>query len=406
MFSQSLRPPRATGTTWSKVSWEGAKRSPQYWQRVVVAGVHVRPRERHVGEGAFHTDVTEQAKHRGELHPDRDAADLPVVDGDDLDLALEEEGDRFLPRHDPQGLVGGVEDERLVHRRDRKDCAVRVRRLSRTAASGAGPVTTRRGRSRDEPARNSRARSVMTRGVARRSAARSTRSAPTPRAAAPALMKSSAVLRLTPPVGTRLDLGQGRLQGLDVARARRATPAGKTFTRSAPARHAVTTSVGVRAPGSTATPRSRQAAIVSRLSAGLTTKRAPASMHARAVSGSRTVPAPTRASGARRVDLRDEAHGAGHGHRDLEDRQAAGLDGVDGAQGLVGRLGADDGDEAGGADALDDLFLSMSAAVSAGKRDFDRRACQGAGVRGARSEDEHRVAVRVEAVAAAATASA
>jgi hypothetical protein len=82
---------------------------------VVVAGVDVRAGERHVGEGAFHTDVTEEAKHRGEPHPDRDAPDLPVVDGDDLDLALEEEGDRFLPRYDPQWFVGGVQDERLVH---------------------------------------------------------------------------------------------------------------------------------------------------------------------------------------------------------------------------------------------------------------------------------------------------
>ena len=32
MFSQSLRPPRATGTTWSKVSCEGGSRLPQYWQ--------------------------------------------------------------------------------------------------------------------------------------------------------------------------------------------------------------------------------------------------------------------------------------------------------------------------------------------------------------------------------------
>ena len=46
---------------------------------VVVPGVDVGAGERHVGEGTFHTDVTEQAKHRRELHPDRDAADLPVV---------------------------------------------------------------------------------------------------------------------------------------------------------------------------------------------------------------------------------------------------------------------------------------------------------------------------------------
>jgi hypothetical protein len=77
---------------------------------VVVAGVHVRPRERHIREGSFHPDVTEQAKHRRELHPDRDAADLPLVDGNDLDLPLEEERHGLLPGHDPQGLVGCVKN--------------------------------------------------------------------------------------------------------------------------------------------------------------------------------------------------------------------------------------------------------------------------------------------------------
>ena len=33
MLSHPLWPPRATGITWSKVSCEGGKRSPQYWQR-------------------------------------------------------------------------------------------------------------------------------------------------------------------------------------------------------------------------------------------------------------------------------------------------------------------------------------------------------------------------------------
>ena len=101
MLSQPLWPPRATGITWSKVSCDGREAVAAVLAAVVVAGVDVGPGERHVGEGAFHTDVTEQAKHRGQLHPDRDAADLPVVDGDDLDLALEQEGDRFLPRDDP-----------------------------------------------------------------------------------------------------------------------------------------------------------------------------------------------------------------------------------------------------------------------------------------------------------------
>src|SRR5258708_6485295 len=91
---------------------------------VVVARVDVGAGEGNVRKGTFHPDVTEQTKHRRELHPDRDAADLPVVDGDDLHLALEEKGDGLLPGHDPQGLVGGVEDEGVFHEgRTAKNCA-------------------------------------------------------------------------------------------------------------------------------------------------------------------------------------------------------------------------------------------------------------------------------------------
>src|SRR5262245_47475171 len=85
--------------------------------RMVVPGVHVGPGEGYVREGTFHSDVTEQAQHRGELHPYRYAADLPVVDGDDFDLALEQERDGFLPGDDPQRLVGRIEDKCLLHSR-------------------------------------------------------------------------------------------------------------------------------------------------------------------------------------------------------------------------------------------------------------------------------------------------
>src|SRR5579862_5488235 len=87
---------------------------------MTVSGVDVGSRKRHIREGSFHADVTEQAKHRGKLHPNRNAANLPVVVGDYLDLALEEQGDGLLPRHDPQGLVARVEDECLVHEATRK----------------------------------------------------------------------------------------------------------------------------------------------------------------------------------------------------------------------------------------------------------------------------------------------
>ena len=36
-------------------------------------------------------------------------------DGDDLDLALAPERDRLLPVHDLERLVGGVQEERLLH---------------------------------------------------------------------------------------------------------------------------------------------------------------------------------------------------------------------------------------------------------------------------------------------------
>ena len=188
MLSQPLWPPRATGITWSKVSWEGAKRRPQYWQRMVVAGVDVGAGERHVGEGTFHPDVTEQAKHRRQLHPDRDAADLPIVDGDDLDLALEEEGHGLLPGNDPQRLVGRVEDEGLFH----GGTDAKIVRLGPETVKTLGRLAVRalsRGPAPPAPgARTPRAFSVTQPGVAvRGSPPVSTRSAPTPSAARPGL---------------------------------------------------------------------------------------------------------------------------------------------------------------------------------------------------------------------------
>ena len=156
MLSQPLWPPRATGITWSKVSWAGGKRCAAVLAAVVVPGVDVGPGEGHIGEGAFHPDVTEQAKHRRELHPDRDAADLPVVDGDDLDLPLEEQGDGFLPGHDPQGLVGRVEDKGMFHGRDSaKNCApvdtLRVKASGGPCGPGRSRPKAVRGRCRLTP---------------------------------------------------------------------------------------------------------------------------------------------------------------------------------------------------------------------------------------------------------------
>jgi hypothetical protein len=62
---------------------------------------------------------------------------------------------------------------------------------------------------------------------------------------------------------------------------------------SAPAFQAVMTSVGVSAPGITATPARLQNATVARSSPGLMMKRAPAARQASAAASSSTVPAPT-----------------------------------------------------------------------------------------------------------------
>src|SRR5437763_110830 len=126
-----------------------------------------------------------------------------------------------------------------------------------------------------------------------------TRSAPTPSAIAPAAMKSAAVFSEMPPVGISSICGRGALTDLRYA-APPTAPAGKTFTASAPAFQAVTISVGVSAPGKTGTSSARQVSMVGTSSDGLTTKRAPASMQARAPSASRTVPAPMSASSPRR----------------------------------------------------------------------------------------------------------
>jgi hypothetical protein len=97
---------------------------------------------------------------------------------------------------------------------------------------------------------------------------------------------------------------------------------------SAPADQAVTTSVGVSAPGMIAQPASRQKAIVSKLRAGLTYKLG---------AGSQTVPGGfsvehrcPRPPGLHRRSVWRSCSmmptGAGHRHRDFEDGQPTGFD--------------------------------------------------------------------------------
>src|ERR1700716_392939 len=100
-------------------------------------------------------------------------------------------------------------------------------------------------------ARYFRALSVTISGLPSAMAFAFTRSEPTPRAKAPASRNSFAVASETPPVGIRSIWGSGPVRAVRYF----APPialAGNTFTTSAPASHAVTISVGVRAPGSTA----------------------------------------------------------------------------------------------------------------------------------------------------------
>ena len=134
-------------------------------------------------------------------------------------------------------------------------------------------------------ATSSRARSVITASSPRRSAAMSTSSEPTPSAAAPAAMNSPAVCGVHAAGGQHLHVGQRALAApcryFGAAHRR----AGKIFTMSAPAFHAVITSVGVSAPGITGTPRPCAAAMVPRSRPGLTMNAAPASMHGARVVG-------------------------------------------------------------------------------------------------------------------------
>src|SRR5438128_7801832 len=95
---------------------------------------------------------------------------------------------------------------------------------------------------------NRRALEVITSTLPSRSAFTSTSSPPTATAAAPALMNSGVVSRFTPPVGTKSICGKGPFSAL-MYLGPPTGPQGKIFTRSAPACHAVTTSVGVSAPG-------------------------------------------------------------------------------------------------------------------------------------------------------------
>jgi hypothetical protein len=68
--------------------------------RVIVAGVDVRTRKRHVVEPAFNLDVTKKANHGGELDAERHRSNLPVINRDHLYFSLAKQSDSLLPVND------------------------------------------------------------------------------------------------------------------------------------------------------------------------------------------------------------------------------------------------------------------------------------------------------------------
>src|ERR1700678_3961879 len=107
------------------------------------------------------------------------------------------------------------------------------------------------------------------------SAEADTNSPPMPSAAAPARMKSAAVFRFTPPVGTIGICGRGAFSAL-MYFAPPTVPQGKIFTKSLPAFQALITSVGVSAPLIISFPARFTNLTVSKSKPGLTMNSAPA----------------------------------------------------------------------------------------------------------------------------------
>ena len=159
---------------------------------------------------------------------------------------------------------------------------------------------------------------------------------PTPTAAAPARRNAGVFAVSTPPVARSGTLPSGPRRSRTNSGPSRA--AGNNFTNSAPSRHAVSTSVGVIAPGIAGSPASRHAASTSGTSPGPTQACAPAATAARTSSAVRTVPARTTSCGSlRKLAIVSSASGessvisttpiplrAAHGRPSPDPRRAAG----------------------------------------------------------------------------------
>lgn len=114
-------------------------------------------------------------------------------------------------------------------------------------------------------------------------------SVPTPIAVAPANMKPAAVCWFTPPAAIKGICGKAVFSAL-MYLSPPTGPQGKTLTKSPPAVHDSTTSVGASAPGRTAMFCLATNSTTAGLKDGAVMKHAPASIHFGAVSTSRTVP--------------------------------------------------------------------------------------------------------------------
>src|SRR6185503_11128281 len=68
-----------------------------------------------VVEPALDLDVAEETDDRRQLEAERNGADFPVVDMDDLDLPLAPKRHRLLPVDDLERLVRRVQKQRLFH---------------------------------------------------------------------------------------------------------------------------------------------------------------------------------------------------------------------------------------------------------------------------------------------------
>ena len=82
---------------------------------MIVARIDVGAGERHVVESSLDPYVAKQPDDRRQLEADRNGPNLPVVHGDNLNLALAPKGDSLLPVDNLEGLIGRVEEKRLFH---------------------------------------------------------------------------------------------------------------------------------------------------------------------------------------------------------------------------------------------------------------------------------------------------